>query len=264
MRYFSSSMCGVFIGTAAIFGSTQAMAAVLPSNVVSVDINVDPVGAPLSPTYSGPAAVVGAGSTWNAYDTIFSGSVFSPPVSGPLLASDGSATTTTFKLDNIPGGGYFDNFTPYVANSLQRDGVAAQAAPVSFTIGGLNNALTYDVYLYGVSVGSEDQGNPSIGGPFPRATTFTIGSSSLSTNGLGATDGTSATGTFVSGQDYVLFSNVSPVSGAITGSFTRANGAQQEGNFNGFQIAVVPEPGTIGVLAAVGLLGLTKRRRTSM
>jgi hypothetical protein len=113
---------------------------------------------------------------------------------------------------------------------------------------------TYDIYLYGANFDSD------------RGAQFML-SSGTPDSALSATFNNHNNNTFVEGQNYVLFHNVTPnSSGIITGSFQPLfnpnTGQDGEADFNGLQIVSVstPEPASLAVIS-LGSVFLLRRRR---
>jgi len=165
-----------------------------------------------------------------------------------LTASDGTATTIDVALTNTSGVG-LPGSTHAGNTDLTRERAMANNSTANFTISGLANSASYDIYLYNTHFGTA--------GWF--GTDYTIGTTTLNANDAGApptaTDGTGWT----LGDDYVKFSVTSSASGVITGSWTTDAGGSTWGMLSGMQI--VPEPATMSLLGIGGLLALVRRRR---
>ena len=196
--------------------------------------------------YSGQGAFSDPGHNyWNA--------LVRNGTSPAATASDGTtatavtfteADTFTFNGGNTPG---IALFKPYDGNATSPP--AAPPTPLTLT---LNNVPTgtYSLYLYGIN-----------GGYANRGTTFTV-------NGVSQSTVNTTSSSFIQGNNYVLFTGLSPVNGAISATYTAYAGTgvqtsgNQEGDFNGLQLVQTPEPASIGLLG-LGALGLLARRRRS-
>ena len=127
-------------------------------------------------------------------------------------------------------------------------------------ISGLSGSSLYDLYIYsdrqaslgldGVEGGGDDV-------PFNNTTIYTIGATSYTT----IPNDASTTG-FTLTEDYVHFSNLSPVSNQITLTFTSASGGF--GAMNGFQLVPIaaPEPSgiTLLLLGSAAMFRIQRRR----
>ena len=130
---------------------------------------------------------------------------------------------------NPQGGGlplFQSHFHPYYQAA---DGNESEEV---LEIGGLNDSLTYSLYLYAAGAT-----NPT--------TDFIV-------DELEAILNSSTLGSFVQGDNYVVFPNLIPKDGKITVTY-QDHDLPDNGVFNGFQFIQVPEPG-VAVLTAVGLL----------
>lgn len=108
-------------------------------------------------------------------------------------------------------------------------------------ISGLDDAKTYDIYLYTAGFNT----NYTIGG-------ITKNADASSTSN----------GTFVEGEDYVLFSGISSTSNEISIGVQDGVGALDSfGVLSGFQVVSVPEPSsTVMIGAGLAFLGLRRKR----
>jgi len=168
-----------------------------------------------------------------------------------LTASDGTATTIDVALSGT--GLNFAGPSSFHAGNTDLTGdravTATSGGVCTFTISGLANSTSYDIYLYATHYDTA--------GHF--GTDFTIGETTLNANDAGrpptATDGTGWT----LGDDYVKFSVTSSAAGVITGTWTTDAGGYTAGMMSGMQI--VPEPATMSLLGIGGLLALVRRKR---
>ena len=124
-----------------------------------------------------------------------------------------------------------------VANSTTANGTV--------TLSGLTPNGAYSLYVYNASDANEAPG---------RLSSFTV-------NGITQTstyDG--ATTTLINGVDYLQFAATADGTGTLVINF--GNLGVSESDFNGFQLeAVVPEPGTLALLASGAVLLLGYRRK---
>lgn len=223
--------------------------------------------------YQGLAAAndpAGGTALWNR----LTGSGTTTVTGNNLLDSDGDATGVGISLGingsylSAPGqqqlGTWEDLMTDYVYLSAT---TPDQVSSKTGLIYGLDAGKLYDVYLYG-------QGNNFLETYSEgQNTLFTIGSVSKQTSWDGVEGGD---GLLVEGIEYVKFSVLASPTGEIAFSWanvvagpggnvaTDLDGhGSRFGIINGLQIvdvAAVPEPAA-GLLGAVGLLGLLRRRR---
>ena len=153
----------------------------------------------------------------------------------PMKASDGvtltgwTVATTSTSWGNIAGG------TIALLNDYR--GMWVQNVNWTITLGNLNNAKTYDVYLYGCSANNQ-------------GATFTIGAAVKAAK---SNDRNNFIAEGNANNNYVVFSGIAPSSGSIVIGVS-GNGDTAR-LVNGFQIQEVPEPSTI-VLLGMGVIGL--------
>ena len=249
-------------------------ASTINAQVINVDFQPGGAGGGSSSNYTGQGAYLDPGNnTWNhiapSTDGSFNGGAgtggffnFSgdPLHSGPLVDDTGAATGISLDVfKGAPDGafavstssGTYPNIATNAA-ALMSDYLISMnrsaSNPLFVNINGLSTNATYDLYLYGA-------GDQSI-----RNTSFTIA-------GFGTQTTTGVPGgahSLTLGEDYVVFSNVTAAAGFI-GVGYYSGGNSTEGEFNGFQLVVVPEPTTGSlVLAAIFASGtLLKFRRRS-
>jgi hypothetical protein len=231
-----------------------APAAIVPADVVNIDFNTtneirqntNVFGPPgtftPSGTYVGLAAgPATAGTFWNPVVLGFKDALttavrtfddFGP--TAPLKASDGTTTTTvTVALGNASQYDATENGSQMFAKPLLTDYAFIVNSTATFTLSGLNDRATYDLYLYSQN-----------GGHSNGITTFNIGAASAVVDNV--TNATANRLGFVLGGNYVKFTGLTPTSGSITGSFNN--------NLNAIQLVLtsvaLPEP-------TAALLGLT-------
>ncbi len=200
--------------------------------VVNIDINNGG-----SATYSGVGAAPDLGTTWNSVNNPATGQggTFS---SGALVDSNGTLTTITFSAGVAEASATWGG-----GGDLFNDGIRAfNGNSASFTVGGLNSALTYNIYLYSSNGNGTGEG-----------ASFTI-----SGYGTQVINGTAGGPSYVLNANYVVFSGITGVT-SLSGTYTDAN-YTDHGPFNGLQIEAIPEP-SAALLGGLGLLALLRRRR---
>ena len=211
--------------------------------------------------YAGTGAAPDTGTIWNQVylgpsTTVNPGPTF---VQGPVIleTSTGVSTAVTFSVTSYATYSGTTNNTPSVNPLLNNYNYIQPGWTNSFTIAGLAAGSSYDLYLYGTN--GQNGAQPS---------TFTIGSTSLSTT-AGISGATSTTiPTTDNGISYVEFTGLNPVFSStnndfeINGNWTSPTGTYA--SFNGLQLVTVPEPDGLG-LTAIGALGLLllKRRKAA-
>lgn len=150
---------------------------------------------------------------------------------------DGDSISVTF--GNGFNGGSFGNPTIGLFQNYIHSGS-------SISLSGLDITKLYSIVLYSADATGQ--------GASWTLATGTYGGASMTRISTG-----SQTSTFVEGENYVRFDNItSSAGGAI--SFNLANDGSGAPIFNAFEIAVVPEP-SAALLGGLGALALLRRRR---
>jgi hypothetical protein len=202
--------------------------------------------------YVGQGAATDTGNNfWNGM-----GPGFNAGANGANATSTGSSTPVTLTLSpnlgtngglNFDGpdamGGNTHQGTPFfllghcTLTSSGNPGAGTTTAPMgTFTLNNVPTA-TYDVYLYGSNYDGD------------RGAIFSVSSGTADSGITGTVNqGQAANNTFTLGTNYVVFHNVTPSGGVISGSWipNPASTLQGEGNFNAIQLVtptnIVIEP----------------------
>ncbi|MBX2852922.1 MAG: PEP-CTERM sorting domain-containing protein [Phycisphaeraceae bacterium] len=248
-------------------------------------INVDLGSGHGTPT--GPAVVGSAGDTWNNFNA-------PPGVSADLLNAGGGTSSVAFFMSNTlpavdpfpaPSGNsgsfqygtgdaliedyiWMSNNGTAVDDAALIDGSTANYARrfTLFTDGGngvvedLDPNQSYNLYLYGSgdAVGQ--------GAKFMLKQDDGVGGFTYTTLAASGVPWTDAGFTYVEGGNYVVFEGISPTAWNQGFEFElswfngQGAGGAEFAAFNGFQLEIVPEPGSLAGLA-VGALILIRRRR---
>jgi hypothetical protein len=226
---------------------------------------------------SRPYTTYGNNNPGNPYAGYYTGSWQSangyPIVFGTGGTIDGSGNPTTVVAGNVTSAGLatpvtlsisydHDNGAGTIGASLTQGtpgfllGEAAIAPPNTTGTFALHNVptSTYDLYLYGANYDDD------------RGARFTVGAQTVTINNNPAVDGSHPGTNFDLGANYTIIHGVTPdgtgtISGSWDGQFTNPfTGQSGEGDFNGLQLVLVPEPCSI-VLIGLGVAGLVLARR---
>ena len=235
-----------------------ALLAVSAVGLADTVINID-VGT--GAAYAGTAVAPDTGTTWNG--GIDAGWNWTGETDGLLNDSQGTATDVGFfcgmggvwtasgvssELMNDYGFGA-GRFTLYTYDS------AVTANPGLFQITGTQ---AFDLYIYTAG----DGGN---GG---NDTTFTLNNIVGGSQSAAAAATTVYSGSFVEGENYVKFSNVTALRNAGNTGYEFEVVMTSNGGLpvalNGIQLVTVPEPATIGFIAFSGVALMFIRRRLMM
>jgi uncharacterized protein DUF4832/uncharacterized protein DUF4874 len=208
----------------------------LPSTVDVINVDIGPVGQDI---YSGQGVVASPGSFWNDVSLATDGGqTWASVVSGPLSDSNGSPTDVTIEIGPVDtvvadwnnwGSNWGGSFGDLLEDSITVWGTD------QVIIHGLDDSLTYDLYIYG-------------GNWEHDASTFTV-------NGIEQTAvvASSWNPPLQEGEEYLVFQNV-PTDGAGNISYTVSNGPSRN---SGLQIVAVSELGITGDLDGDGFVGIT-------
>lgn len=271
MSFKTSSMRrGSFLATAAIavatVAATVSLAGTSYGSVEAVDIQLVGSGGANPASFNGhQGAFTGDGVTspvWNVIQ-VPSGSQ-TPGTTNNLLTSTGATTSVDAAYN------FQSMYTTYAATSPANNLLRTYSSSVAgygnnLTLSGLTDNGHYQLYLYAADGSYNSAG-----------TLFTFGSGATASPATGSNGQTVApatnSGDFQLNANYVIFDVTASATGTIeiipqplTGTPTYKN----PGRLNGLQLvsgsASVPEPSTLGSVAAGGLgLLLLKRRRNAV
>ncbi len=171
---------------------------------------------------------------------------------------DGLATTADFTFTANGGGSFTNNFeNTNTGNDSMMNGynslstISWETLPTEFTTSGFN------IYVYFNGNNTATTG----------VTGATVVGSGVSTFGQDPNTNSTFSGVFTRGigdsvatanaSNYFLFENLTAASGELNFTSTGSTGRVP---LNGIQFVAIPEP-SVGLLGALGLLGLLRRRR---
>jgi len=220
-------------------------------------------GNPDSAHGSVPSGLPGQPYAWHNGLSASGNTLFSP--ASPGATNTGNATSSgtispvtlslSYGFDNGANGGVTQGQPSWI---LSHAAVVNGANPLGTF--GLQNvpAGTYDLFLYGANF------DGTRGASFTVSSGTALGGITQTINPNAAPTG-NALNAFVLGQTYVEFVGVTPDgSGNITGTWGAVSnpisGLSGEGDFNGLQLVLVPEPGALALIG-LGLGGLCFLRR---
>ncbi len=213
---------------------------------------------------TGTAGVVPIGGWNNIANQTFN--------SGSVTSSDGLVTAGLTIAGTGAHNGWRSVGTPpnTGGNASLMDGYmdlgTSQTATISLT--GLTGSL-YDVYIYTIGDAPRPGNNgdylPAYGVNGTNLFTATLGGAFTSfTQGGTQTTNSNVYPTSLTYGNYILFSNVAPVGGAIT--ITGGNAQTWRSPLNGFEVvSAVPEPssvalGFVGLMAGIVIVRIRRRR----
>jgi hypothetical protein len=176
------------------------------------------------------------GTTWTEYSDAGASDI---PDS-----NDDSGSTVGFTLE---GEDNSSNNGSSAGTAITQSVVFGNPDPLKLTFTGLDDSKTYNIFL----VSAYDGG---YGG------SFTIGSSPAEVSA-----GDSALTDFVAGENYVEFTNVTPIDKQIVINETAGGTYGGYAMLNGFQLEVAPEPSTYAMLfGGLGMLIMVSRLRRKL
>ncbi len=236
-----------------LIGSAQATAAEL------INIQFQSTGPynPEAPAYTGAAVIGGAGDAWNhitaasGTDVSLRNSKGGTAGTGATMSWGGSGLFSGYNnsYSNSFGGGTYDALmNSYLYLSGGTEAVPQVAQTISFNQLAANTS--YDLYVY--TEGAHDAAG--------RNLSITINGNTITTTHA---SGTTNTGTFVEGENYIKFTGVASNSGALSFTYKgvglgNTGGKPGEANINGIQLRqpsqTVPEPSTFVLMGIGGML----------
>ena len=209
-----------------------------------------------------PNGLVGNPYAWHSGTSANGSALFQPtaPANAANATSAGAITPITLSLsytgDNGANGGVTQGQPSWILSH------AAIVNGGATGIGGLHSVPqgTYNLYLYGANF------DGTRGASFTVSSGTAVGGITSTINPNAAPTG-NALNTFVLGQTYVEWVNVTPNAngdigftfGAVSNSISGLTG---EGDFNGLQLVLVPEPSTMALfgIGVASLLALRRRK----
>ncbi len=223
------------------FAVAGAVLLLSASAAFATAINVQFGAASAGQQQAGAAVIGAAGDYWNYSNT--SSLTNTNLVDVKQAATGVSVTLAASGVYTSAAGSSAFSGTPY-ANLMQGYLYASGANTITLTLKGLVAGQEYSLDFY-------TQGDAQASG---RSSTVTV-------NGVAATSTQTNAGTFIQGNNYLVFSGAADALGYVSIGVVPKSG---EANVNGFQLVttVVPEPSTLA-LVSVGLasLGFLSRRR---
>jgi hypothetical protein len=251
-----------------------------PGNNIWNGFGKYPTPGPTSEYFYGPLrpyTTYGGGNPGNPYAAWYSGGWQSangyPIVFGSGGTIDGSGNPTGVIAGNVTSHGLatpvtlsisydHDNGAGTIGAALVNGtpgfilGEAAVAPPGVTGTFALQNvpAGTYDLYLYGANYDDD------------RGARFIVGGQTVAIYNNPAVDGAHPGTNYDLGANYTVFHSVTPdgsgtISGTWDGQFTNPfTGQSGEGDFNGLQLVLVPEPTSVALMG-LGVAGMLIVRR---
>ena len=164
-----------------------------------------------------------------------------------VLDSEGNATTVDIDV-GINGNWYFNPYPTTLPAAVVND-------YVSLNSGAGGTVVTNDITISGLQAGQEYEiAFLGHGDNLNQSATYTF-------DGTSKTIAPSSFGSvWVDGENYTTFSLTSDASGEITGTWQNSDTVQYAG-MGGLQIAVIPEPATLGLLGIFALAMAWYRRK---
>jgi hypothetical protein len=215
------------------------------------------------------AAVLGsAGDTWNFFNASFYSTGFALGSALPLNAVDGSASGITFHIYNQFGNADYGQYNPQGSATDPGTTALMTSSMESYHLNGGDN---YILEWTGLSAYAGQTFSLVLfaGAPAPITQSFNFndygngvavtGGNTASTLSTSSTDRTLSGG---AGDAYVVYTGTFNGGNTIDIDFSAPSTPQRGANFNGFQLQIVPEPGTLALAAmgGFGMLVLYRRR----
>jgi hypothetical protein len=252
-----------------------------PGNNIWNGFGQYPAPGPTSEWFYGPSrpyTTFGNGNPGNPYAAWFANSTWQSANGYPIKFGsggtiDGSGNPTTVVAGNVTSAGVatpatlsitydHDNGAGTVGATLTQGTPGFLLGEASIAPPGVTGTFSlqhvpaglYDLYLYGANYDDD------------RGARFIVGGQTVTIFNNPTADGQHPGTTFDLGANYTIFHNVTPdasgtISGTWDGQFTNPmTGTSGEGDFNGLQLVMVPEPSTLALIG-LGLAGLVAVRR---
>ena len=233
----------------------SCLALIVSASMVSAASAAPIVSVAFSSNDAGPSPVTDAGVIGDLGDTfdVVHDSELGTVLGGGVTLNDVDQNATVYTLSGTNLNGHSGGLAADSAGVGPLNNSWFLSVPGSLTLGGFTAGDVVDLVLFST------YHQPAALVPFQRGTTFTIDGNSQATTGT-----SNPAVAYVQDENYVFFDDlVVDGTGTIVIDLTPGGGLDAGGGFhdvNGLQFSVIPEPGSLAMIAMGGLFVLRRRR----